>query len=138
MQHLWVSTGSGQSLSLGSVGCATSCSTCVPTPCPEIPVIACPAGSYGSAVTSSSFTWDGSYVESGSCVNTPASVAIACEASQFAAPGIYVARFCATPGTLSQADGGGPLCTPAGTQACVDVSFAFPSSQPVVISLPTD
>jgi hypothetical protein len=136
-QHLWVSTGSGDPLSLGSVGCETSCSTCVPTPCPEIPVSVCPAGSYGNAVTASSFTWDGSYVESGSCKNTSA-VAIACEASKLAAPGIYLARFCATPGTLSEPDGGGQLCTPTGTQTCVEVSFVFPSSQPVAISLPTD
>jgi hypothetical protein len=135
-QHLWVSTGSGDPLSLESVGCATSCSACAPTPCPEIPVIACPAGSSGNAVISSTFTWDGSYVESGSCKTTSA-VTIACMASKFAAPGIYVARFCATPGTLSEPDGGGQLCTPTGTQACVEVPFAFPSSQPVVISLPT-
>lgn len=135
-QHLWVSTSAGALLSLGSVGCSTSCSTCAQVPCPELPVIACPAGSYGSAVTDSSFSWNGAYIESSSCENSSA-VAISCVASRFAAPGIYVARFCATPGTLSQPDGGGqPLCTPSGAQSCVDTSFAFPSSQPVVIALP--
>ena len=135
-QHLWVSTGTGAPLSLGSVGCATSCSTCVPTACPQIPVF-CPAGNFGVAVNDSDFTWDGSHVESGSCENTSAA-AIACVASKFAAPGIYVARFCATPGTLSEPDGGAQRCTPTGTQTCVEVSFDFPSSQPVVISLPSD
>jgi hypothetical protein len=136
-QHLWVSTSAGAPLSLGSVGCSTSCSTCVQTPCPELPVIACPAGNYGSAVTDSTFTWDGSYVENGSCENSSAA-AIACVASRFAAPGNYLARFCATPGTLSRPDGGvQPLCTPTGAQICVDTSFALPSSQPVMIVLPT-
>ncbi len=52
--------------------------------------------------------------------------------------GTYVARFCATPGTLGTSDGGPPVCTPTGPQECVEVPFAFPSSQPVVITLPTD
>jgi hypothetical protein len=135
-QHLWVGPSAGQPLSLGTVGCSTPCSTCLPILCPEIPVIACPAGSYGSAVTDSDFTWDGSYVESSSCENTSA-VAISCVAPKFAAPGLYVARFCATPGTLSLPDGGlQPQCTPTGAQSCVEVSFAFPSSQSIAIDLP--
>jgi len=100
-------------------------------------VIACPVGSYGTAVTESTFTWDGFYFQSGSCENGSA-VAVSCVASRFAVPGSYVARFCATPGMLSRPDGGvHPVCTPTGTQFCVDTSFALPSSQPIVIVLPT-
>jgi len=134
-QHLWVSPSAGSPLMLGSYGCTTSCSACQPIACPEVALIACPAGNSGAAVTDSTFTWDGSYAENGSCENAAGS--IACVAFKFAAPGMYVARFCATPGTLTQPDGGvQPLCTPTATQSCVETAFAFPSSQPVVIALP--
>ena len=137
-QHLTLTTASGQPLALGSVGCGVSCSSCAPTPCPEVPVIACPAGNYGVAVTGSTFTWDGTYSENDACEPTSGAVAINCVAQKIAAPGTYIAQFCATPGVLSTTDGGGQLCTPTDLTECASVEFTFPSSQPVVISLPDD
>ena len=137
-QHLTLTTASGQPLALNPVGCGVSCASCAPIPCPEVPVIACPAGNYGVAVTGSTFTWDGTYSENDACEPTGASVAINCVAQKIAAPGTYVAQFCATPGTLSPTDGGGQLCTPSGASECGSVEFTFPSSKPVVISLPDD
>ncbi len=132
-------TASGQALSLGSVGCSISCSSCTGNLCPEVPVIACPVGNYGVAVTDYDVTWDGSYVESGACEPSGASAAISCLDAKVAPAGTYVARFCATPGILSTPDGGGfQSCTTTGPQECVEVRFELPSAQPVVITLPTD
>ena len=137
-QHLFLENLSGQQLMLGSAGCGTTCSTCTAIPCPQVPVFACPAGSRGTAVSDSTFTWDGSYTESDSCEPSGASVAIACTATKFVPAGAYVARFCATPGTLGTSDGGAPICTTTGAEECVEVVFDFPSSQPVVVYLPVD
>jgi hypothetical protein len=131
-------TASGEPLTLGSVGCGLDCATCAAIPCPETPVIACPAGNWGTGVTDYSLTWDGSYTVSGSCEPSGASVAISCTGSRFAPAGDYVARFCATPGTLGTTDGGATVCTATGQQECVEVPFVFPSSRPVIITLPTD
>jgi hypothetical protein len=65
-------------------------------------------------------------------------VAISCTRSRFAPAGNYVARFCATPGTLGTSDGGAPVCTATGPEECVEAEFVFPSSRPVIITLPTD
>jgi len=139
-QHLWILDSTGQALTLGSVGCMLQCGSCTYPPCAELPIIACPAGNFGVAVTDSDFTWDGSYVQNGSCSpNGPgAGVALTCVEGMFALPGMYIARFCATPGTIDTPDGGTPVCTSTGPQECVEVGFAFPASQPVVITLPTD
>jgi hypothetical protein len=137
-EHLTIVTTSGQPLSLYGFGCGIDCSTCAPVPCPEIPVIACPAGKVGVSVDSYNFTWDGSYTEQDACEPSGSSAAVSCYASKFAVPGTYVARFCATPGTLSPTDGGPPYCTATGYEECVEVAFAFPASQPVTITLPVD
>jgi hypothetical protein len=137
-QHLWILDSSGQALTLSPVGCQLDCGSCAAPPCPELPLIACPAGNFGVAVNSYDFTWDGSYVENGGCDPSGASVALACVYALFASPGTYVARFCATPGTLGTPDGGAQTCTTTGPQECVEVAFSFPTAQPVVITLPTD
>ncbi len=138
-QHLTVLTASGQPLSLGGgIGCGVSCDTCAPIPCPEVPVIACPAGPFGVSVQGYAFTWDGGYTDQESCSPTNTTVAQSCFASKFATPGTYVARFCATPGTLAPTDGGAPYCTSTGSQECMEVGFLFPASNPVLITLPVD
>jgi hypothetical protein len=137
-QHLWLTTASGEPLTLGGFGCGVNCETCAAIPCPETATIACLAGNWGVAVTNSGVTWDGSYTESGTCEPRGASAAIACTSSRFAPAGKYVARFCATPGTLSTSDGGAAVCTATGPQECLEMPFAFPSSLPVVITLPRD
>jgi hypothetical protein len=96
-------------------------------------------GNFGVAVSDYSFTWNGSYTESGSCAASIGALALACADSKVAPAGSYVARFCATPGTLTAPDGGGAqVCTTTGPQECVEIRFDFPSAQPVVITLPTD
>jgi hypothetical protein len=139
-QHLWILDSTGQALTLGSAGCMLQCGSCTYPPCAELPLIACPAGNFGVAVTDSDFTWDGSYVQNGSCSpNGPgAGAALTCVQGTFASPGMYIARFCATPGTLNTPDGGTQICTATGPQECVEVGFPFPATQPVVITLPTD
>ena len=135
-QHLTIMTAAGQPLALGSAGCGVQCSSCASIPCPELPVIACPAGNWGTAVSSSNFVWDGSYTENDACEPSGASVAISCTASKIAAAGIYLAQFRATPGTLSVTDGGAELCTVTGAETCAQVEFTFPASQPVVLNVP--
>ncbi|HLK90237.1 MAG TPA: hypothetical protein VKZ18_10105 [Polyangia bacterium] len=140
VQHLTLLTASGQPVNFGSsLGCGISCEACAAIPCPELPVIACPAGPFGVSVESYTLTWDGSYTEQDSCRPSGSSLTQSCYASKFAAPGTYVARFCATPGTLALTDGGPAYtCTATGTQECVEVGFLFPSPQPVTITLPVD
>ena len=135
-QHLSLMTAAGQPLTLSPTGCVTSCATCGPVACPEYATIACPAGNWGTAVTGSTFAWDGTYFESGACEPNGASVAIACLDTKVAPAGTYIAQFCATPGTLSTTDGGGQLCTATGAEECAAVEFSFPSPQPVVIAFP--
>jgi hypothetical protein len=135
-QHLTIMNNAGQPLSLGAVGCGVSCSDCAAVPCPLLPVIACPAGNWGTAIANYSFVWDGSYSENDSCEPSGASLAVSCFANKTAPAGIYVAQFCATPGTLSVTDGGAELCTPTAPQSCAKVEFTFPASQPAVINLP--
>jgi hypothetical protein len=139
-QHLWILDPAGQPFTLGTVGCQVDCSSCSGPPCLETPVIACPAGNFGVPVSSSDFVWDGSYVENGGCEpNGPSpGAAIACVSGKFAPPGMYIARFCATPGTLGTTDGGLQTCTTTGAQECVEVGFGFPATEPVLITLPTD
>ena len=137
-QHLSVMTAAGQPLTLSPTGCVTSCATCGPLACPEYATIECPAGNRGTAVTASTFTWDGTYFESGACEPNGASVAITCVDTKSAPAGTYIAQFCATPGTLSATDGGGQLCTATGAEECAQVEFSVPSSQPVVIAFPAN
>jgi hypothetical protein len=137
-QHLWILDASGVAFRLGTIGCQVDCSSCTAPPCLETPVIACPAGNFGVAVSSYDFIWDGSYVENASCAPSTGALAINCADGKFAPPSMYIARFCATPGTLGTPDGGTQTCTATGAQECVEVGFPFPSTDPVVITLPTD
>jgi len=137
-QHLSLMTAAGGPLTLSPTGCITSCATCGPVACPEYATIACPAGNWGTAVTGSTFAWDGTYFESGACEPNGASVAIPCVDTKVAPAGTYIAQFCATPGTLSATDGGGALCTATGAEECAAVEFSFPSPQPVVIAFPAN
>ena len=62
---------------------------------------------------------------------------MACYQPGFAPAGHYVARMCATPGTITTADGGFPSkCTATGAVECVDVPFDFPGSSPIIGTLP--
>jgi hypothetical protein len=137
-QHLWIMTAPGHALTLGSVGCQLDCGSCTYPPCPEVPVIACPTGNFGVAIGSYAFVWDGSYVENGSCAPSTGGLAVSCVNPTYAPPGVYIAHFCATPGTLGTPDGGSPTCTATGPQECVDVDFPFPSPELALVALPAD
>jgi hypothetical protein len=142
-QHFWLADGAAAGLTLGPAYCSVDCATCSEAACPELGAIQCPAGNVGVAVVSSAFTWDGSYVANGSCAAVsgptgPVSRSVACVRQQFAAPGTYTARFCATPGTLENSpDGGAALCTPSGAQVCTEVGFVYPAVQQIAITLPS-
>jgi hypothetical protein len=126
--HISFSTTTGQSLQIGTQWCATICSAqCTPSPCPGIP---CAIGG-GVAVTTVEQTWDGSYYESSTCGQ-----GMACVIPRHVPPGHYVARVCATPGTLAESDGGPPSCMATGPQECVDVPFDLPGPSPIEVSLP--
>jgi hypothetical protein len=60
-----------------------------------------------------------------------------CYQPNHVAPGRYVARMCATPGTLSPPDAGfQSTCTASGPAQCADVPFDYPGPTPVVGKLP--
>jgi len=142
-QHFWLSDDTGAALTLGPVFCSVDCTTCSSAACPSLAAIQCPAGDVGVAVNSSAFTWDGSYAANSSCAASPTPsgpvpMPVACVRRQFAAPGTYTARFCATPGTLeSSPDGGAAQCTPGGAELCTEVAFAYPAVQQIAITLPS-
>jgi hypothetical protein len=127
VSHISFRTQSGEALEVGPRYCATQCSTCTPLPCPAIPVCAGPA--VGHLITDVETSWDGSYVQSGSCRD-----GVACVAPQFVRPGRYIAHMCATPGTVSQPNG--PPCTATGEPRCIDVPFDLPGPSTVEATLP--
>ena len=98
----------------------------MPSPCPGIACI-----TQGVPVTTKDYPWDGSAFATSTC-----GAKMACYQPGFVPAGHYVARMCATPGTLSS-DGGFPqTCTPTGPIECVDVPFDFPSAPLVLGQLP--
>jgi hypothetical protein len=128
--HITFTTSGGEGLDIGPRWCTTQCSSqCTPSPCPLFP---CTVPT-GVAVTQVEQSWDGAYADSSTCGN-----AMACYIPKFARPGRYVARMCATPGTLTITDSApAPAsCTPTGPAECVDVPFDFPGASPVEASLP--
>lgn len=129
-QHLTITTPSGDVLNWpGGVGCGTDCSTCRQLACPEL-AIACPAPE-GVVYKGGTVTWDGSFNATSTCgaANT------SCLAPKYAAPGSYVARFCATVGTVTQPDGGLPVCNTNGFQQCTETTFDFPGAGTVQLEV---
>jgi hypothetical protein len=118
----------GQPLVLQQPTCATSCSgRCEPVACPTNCLLT-PSG----PVTGPTLTWDGSTYPLSKCGQ-----GTECYSGLVKAPaGKYVARMCATPGTLTMANAAGATCTPTGPTACVDVPFDYPSTATVVGHLP--
>jgi hypothetical protein len=102
------------------------CDTCLANQCPGSPC------GPRTVQDNEELTWDGTYYEASRC----GPQAMGCWRKTFAAAGQYIAIMCATPGTISQPDGGGLLvCTKTGDLQCVEVPFTFPSSTPVVGTL---
>jgi len=79
-------------------------------------------------VTGPTMQWDGTIYPVSSC-----GMGTTCYDQLHAAPGHYVVRMCATPGTLSSPDAGfQSTCTASGPIQCVDVPFDYPGTSPVV------
>jgi hypothetical protein len=107
----------------GSVMCS---SECVAAPCTAG---ACPPG--GWPITEAALVWDGSYYDWSTCGG-----GTKCYNRHFVRPGRYFANMCATPGTITQGDGGWGECTSTGPQECVEVLFDFPGPPLVEATLP--
>jgi hypothetical protein len=129
---LSISTTTGVALPPSVVGnCGTtSCTSCQAFLCPELAIL-CPAPS-GAAYTGEDQTWDGSYAGTSTCGASH----VSCAETRFVVPGRYVAEFCATPGTVTPADGGPPACTATGPMQCTQTTFDFPSASTVNLTLP--
>jgi hypothetical protein len=127
--HVVVLTPSGGAVGASVPWCSTTCSAaCMPSPCPGIACFA-----QGIALKTTDYPpWDGSTSGVSTCGQ-----GTTCYQPGFIPAGHYVARMCATPGTLATADGGSlPTCTATGPRECVDVPFDFPSATVVEGSLP--
>jgi hypothetical protein len=126
--HIAILNEAGVAVPTGVAWCSTMCSSaCTPSPCPGIACV-----SQGIAVKTSEFVWDGSAYTWSTCGNR-----VACFTPGYVPAGHYVARMCATPGTLRAADGGFPMtCTATAPVECVDVPFDLPSASPVEGHLP--
>jgi len=118
----------GQPLTIATPPCPTICSaTCKSEICPLLCV-----APHGVAVTGPELKWDGTFYKTSTCGQ-----GTSCYAPGQVPAGKYVARMCATPGTLSTPDGGFvSTCTATGPTACVDVPFEYPGPTPVVGHLP--
>jgi hypothetical protein len=121
--HIAILTTTGQLVPTTMPFCSTPCSTdCKPVSCGGLG--AC--GARGLAFSGAELTWDGSTYPTSTC-----GAGTACYTPQFVAPGRYVARMCATPGTVVTPDGGEAACTTTGVTQCVDVAFDLPGPSPV-------
>ncbi len=115
----------GNAVQRAVINCAAvSCDRCVAPPCLGI---AC--SSRGELVTEQRLTWDGAVNVQSTC----GSLATSCSGRAYIRPGKFVARMCATPGTLTPGDA--PECVPSGPVECVEVPFEYPSSAAVGGSL---
>jgi hypothetical protein len=130
--HLSITDAAGSAVHWPAGQCGTTeCDTCQQLACPLVAVL-CPAPEgvvYGGGTT----TWDGAYLADSTC----GSAHTACSQPRFAAPGRYLAQYCATPGDVTHPDAGFfPICTATGATQCVQVPFDFPSATPVQLALP--
>jgi hypothetical protein len=113
---LTVTTSDGSPVTF-SQGCAASCTDCVFVACPPV-ACALPQPMKTDGETT---TWDGSDWRAGTC----GAQMTTCRARTCAAPGKYIAHMCAS--RKSQDAGALSQCSPAPTQTCVDVPFAYPT-----------
>ncbi len=130
--HLSILTTDGTALNWqGGGSCTPDCDSCQPVACPEIAIF-CPA-SQGVAYTGGTMTWDGSVTTMSTCGAAHG----ACARSGFEHPGQYVAKFCATLGTVSQPDAGLPVCNGNNVEQCIQTTFDFPAAGTVQLALTT-
>ncbi|HXJ19329.1 MAG TPA: hypothetical protein VMT03_03780 [Polyangia bacterium] len=132
--HLSILTTDGTEIGWqGADYCLPSCDLCNPVACPLLAIF-CPAPE-GAAYTGETATWNG--IDTNNNL-TCGDAHMTCSSTKFWQPGGYIARFCATPGTVSQPDGGLPVCSATGAPVCSDTPFSFPSDGTVTLTLPAD
>lgn len=108
--------------------CQVNCDTCTVNICPPLACLL----PVELTNTGSSFSWDGTYVTSSSC----GASATVCLAKRCAARGKYQFKVCgfANPDpTTASACSSAPSTT---TPTCTQVSFDYPTSAPVVATMP--
>jgi hypothetical protein len=124
--HITILDGAGQMVVTDIPSCSRTCSTCAPTVCPPI---FCAAQ---APPAQEELTWDGRSAAPSTCGND-----LLCYAPAFVPAGRYVARMCATPGTLTPTAGGPPTaCTATAPEECADVPFDLPGPSPIVGAVP--
>jgi hypothetical protein len=132
--HLRIRTAAGEALRIVASSCWGLCS---PTDgCgEECYQVYCPP--QGVAVITEDLAWNGRH-------DVPSACGADCLVPTYAPPGPYTAQLCATPGTLTPADGGAlfpdlATCTNTGPEVCgPTVPFTFPSATPVELPLVAD
>jgi len=123
--HFYIGKESGSWLPFNPGPCSgVPCNTCLPPGCAAG---ACYDGTVSLPAPSLEMTWDGSTVDWSTCGGGNR-----CYVPRFVAPGRYVARLCATPGTTS-ADG--ITCTQDGPEECVETTFDLPGPTPIEVPL---
>jgi hypothetical protein len=104
--------------------CGTSCSSCVPEPCPSIPCISpVPLGDAGV-----SFTWDGTYTVGDHC-GAPSRD---CQRRACVPAGSYVMTMCASQAAPTTSPTT-PTCSPSISSTCTSVPFVWPPSGSTVV-----
>jgi hypothetical protein len=127
-EHFHILAPGGQEVPFSRPACLLMCSTvCDEQPCPPVACVA----QHATAFTGAQVDWNGDFYYAMSKCGTN----MTCYEVASVSPGQYVARMCATPGTLS-GSGAASSCAATGPTACVDVPFTFPGSGVVTGQLP--
>jgi len=127
-RHFAIREQAGTWIDIGPPPCAPTCSvSCVQPPCPGAACIRS-----GMAYVGGQYAWSGAYYDRSTC-----GAGLQCFTERFLPAGRYVARACATPGTVVTPDGGAgnPKCAKTGEVECVEVAFDLPSTGPVELVL---
>jgi hypothetical protein len=94
------------------------------------PIVCAPAQELTTAGATQ--TWNGTYYLSGTC----GAQSMACLSPQCAPAGRYAAHICGFPNPAPEAGYGCGQSTSSTNTTCVDVPFDYPSSTPIVVTLP--
>jgi hypothetical protein len=117
-----VKSAAGQEMPLAGDCVTTSCRDCLFHRCD------CPApqrlGPQGQTIT-----WDGTYLQQGTCGMGGGVAAAGCSNKKCATPGMYTATICAYPAVPDA--GGCPATVGPAVPTCIDVPFDYPSTAPV-------
>lgn len=108
--------------------CQFACETCTMTLCPPIACL------LPGALTSdgSNYSWDGTYVTPSSCGPSSA----ACQAKRCAAPGKYQFKVCGFANPDPSSTNSCSTAPSTTNQTCAQVTFDYPQTAPVVVTMP--